>query len=282
MDKSNAAKLNPQGKGGDHLRSALYEHRFWLQIMGDHARFILTTLSPKEIEEINKAIYFRDTFDRLLAEARASLPNLALMELTRRAYHHTGEFREFKLHLIRRHLTGQIGLGLSPSFINHMVNELDEYVRVMQALLAGQPAPKFHPVHYHLLWLQDGFGHAAAIAAEMDLAEKDIIEKSEQFSHQFIDFYLKAVEMAGFLRTNLDRFPALSRFNKQVELEMLLFQRFLKELEEMELTAQVLSTFSPLMADHMYREECYYLTKLSMVFEVNQPDCDPGKPRVEV
>jgi hypothetical protein len=27
---------------------ALFEHRFWLQILGDHARFILNALSPKE------------------------------------------------------------------------------------------------------------------------------------------------------------------------------------------------------------------------------------------
>jgi len=32
----------------------------------------------------------------------------------------------------------------------------------------------------------------------------------------------------------------------------------------------------------MFREECYYLTKLSMVASIKEPDCDPGKPRVEV
>jgi hypothetical protein len=62
---------------------------------------------------------------------------------------------------------------------------------------------------------------------------------------------------------------------------MLLFMEFLKELEEMGLTREILGALMPLMADHMAREECYYLTKLSWVSEVKTPICDPAKPRVE-
>lgn len=265
----------------EYRASALFEHRFWLQIMGDHARFILQALAPAETENIEKAQYFRDVFDRQLKEARSSLSDAALEHLNRSAYRSIEEFRAFKLHLIRGHLTGKIRIGLSPSFINHMVNELEEYWRVLKTLMSGRPAPQFHPVHHHLLWLQDGFGHAASIAAETDFAEKRLIERSRAFEKTFIDFYLKAVEMAGFLRTNLQQFPALSRFNRQVELEMLAFQKFLKELEEMELSAEMLGTLTPLMADHMYREECYYLTKLAEVSAVPRPDCDPAAPRVD-
>ena len=265
----------------DYRSSALFEHRFWLQVLGDHARFIMSTLGPNETEEIAQAVTFRDTFDRLLDEACSELTDEALMELNRLAYRWAEQLRAFKLHLLRRHLTGKLQIGLTPAFINHMVNELEEYMRVLQALLSSRPAPLYHPVHHHLLWLLDGYGHASAIAAEMDFVESDMIIAARRFAERFADFYLKAVEMAGFLRTNADRFPALTRFNKQTELEMLLFQKFLKELEEMELTGEVLSTFTPLMADHMYREECYYLTKLATVSEVNRPDCNPGKPRVE-
>ena len=39
----------------------------------------------------------------------------------------------------------------------------------------------------------------------------------------------------------------------------------------------------PLMADHMVREECYYLLKLHEVDpeSVRLADCDPTKPRTE-
>lgn len=69
--------------------------------------------------------------------------------------------------------------------------------------------------------------------------------------------------MTGYLRTNINKFPALSRFNDNVEVEMDLFLTFLNELEEMELSAEVLGTFTVSMAEHMAREEKYYLTKVA-------------------
>ena len=88
-------------------------------------------------------------------------------------------------------------------------------------------------------------------------------EKSHKFTKHFEEFYIKATELTGYLRTNLTKFPALERFNNEVELEMRLFKTFLHELEEMELSAEVLGTFTAPMADHMAREEQYYLTKLA-------------------
>lgn len=34
-----------------------FEHQFWLQILGDHGRFIFSNLSPEEKDEINRACY---------------------------------------------------------------------------------------------------------------------------------------------------------------------------------------------------------------------------------
>lgn len=92
-------------------------------------------------------------------------------------------------------------------------------------------------------------------------------QKSHEFAQHFEQFYLKAVELTGYLRTNMNSFPALKRFSKDVELEMTLFKTFLRELEEMELSAEVLGSFTAPMADHMWREEQYYLTKLAQARE---------------
>lgn len=87
--------------------------------------------------------------------------------------------------------------------------------------------------------------------------------------------------MKGYMRTGLNKFPALSKLNQDADEEMLCFKKFLKELEKLVKEKKVLGTLQPLMLDHIYREECYYLTKLSMVSEVKRPDCDPGEPRIE-
>jgi hypothetical protein len=76
-------------------------------------------------------------------------------------------------------------------------------------------------------------------------------------------------------------FPALTKFHQDVGLEMAIYKSFLNELEEMELKKEILGTLLPLMADHMAREECYYLKKLSETTIVDTPHCNPAKPRTE-
>ncbi|MBM7716607.1 hypothetical protein JOC94_003628 [Bacillus thermophilus] len=69
--------------------------------------------------------------------------------------------------------------------------------------------------------------------------------------------------------------------NDESKLEIQAFQKFLNELLELNISAQVLGTFPALMADHMFREECYYLTKLAESTKEQCPECDPTKPRIK-
>ncbi|MGG3283837.1 DUF2935 domain-containing protein [Paenibacillus solani] len=262
------------------MSDPLYEHRFWLQILGDHCRFIYTALSPKEKEDIAIVERLKDRFDMLLDQSRRPDAAAILPELNKEANEVTLELRQFKLSLLERQLVGQIDLLLTPSFVNHMVNELEEYLRILKSLLEGKGVPVFHSLHHDLLWLQDAYGHAASIAADLDFAEKPLVAKSMAFQKDFEGFYLKAVEMTGYLRTQLKDFPALHKFHADVDLEMKVFMHFLSELEEFDLLGEVLSRINPLMPDHMYREECYYLSKLASLGEVQNPQCDPTKPRV--
>ncbi|MGM0792569.1 MULTISPECIES: DUF2935 domain-containing protein [Bacillus] len=257
--------------------AAKEENGFWLQILGDHARFIHDALAPSEKENIRTAEYFITVFDELLAQSGSADP----IQLSILAEGEAEKLRGFKLKLIEEHLTGKIKIHLGPTFINHMVNELEEYLLVLSYLKKGEAPPVFHELHHHLIWLLDAAGHAGAISDNMDRIEKMIKEKSDDYTKHFEGFYLKAVELTGFLRTNIQSFPALDRFNKNVKLEMKLFMNFLDEIEELELSNQALGTFAPLMADHMFREECYYLSKLAEAQSEGKPDCDPAKPRLQ-
>ncbi|WP_042147839.1 DUF2935 domain-containing protein [Paucisalibacillus sp. EB02] len=258
----------------DYLSSVSFEHRFWLRVLRDHAQFIHDSLYPSEERDISKARDFMETFEELLEETDY-LSNNNVIAFTKKAETATENLREFKLSIIRRQLNGQIGIHLSPTFLNHMVNELEEYVLIIGYLKEGKPAPIFHELHHHLIWLADASGHAGAIHDELDGVEKRLKERSQKFVKHFDQFYLKAIELTGYLRANISSFPALKRFNNDVEVEMNLFRTFLHEIEEMELSDTVLSTFSALMADHMYREECYYLTKLAESTKSTPPNCDP-------
>ncbi|WHY83687.1 DUF2935 domain-containing protein [Siminovitchia fortis] len=52
------------------LQELKFEHEFWLQVLGDHSRFILESLSPSEKRDVDQAKGFKRIFDELLNEAR--------------------------------------------------------------------------------------------------------------------------------------------------------------------------------------------------------------------
>lgn len=267
-------------KTWDYKSVILFEHRFWLQILGDHARFILQALSEEERNNIQKAEQFKHLFDNLLEQARMDLSEEELNRLNNAAYNAACGIRSFKLLIISEQLVGKIKINLSTTLLNHMVNEVEEYLFILSNIINRQTYLS-HPIHYHRLWLWDGSAHAATISSTLDMSEKHLIQVSRKYREKFDDLHEKADEMKGYMRTGLNNFPALGRLTKDAYEEINSFKKFLKDLEKLISEKKVLATMRPLMADHMYREECYYQIKLSMVSEVKRPECDPGKPRVE-
>ena len=262
---------------------ALFEHQFWLQILGDHARFITTSLAPTvERPVIEQAQYFIVIFDQLLQEARQVNSEVEISVLTQQAFEQAQAIRQFKLELLKAHVTTGLQSSLSPTFFNHMVNEVEEYLQVLGFLLSNQQPPLLNPLHYHLLWLKDAEGHAAALASRFDAVERDWIDRSESYRITFNNYYNKSVELTGYQRTGLCEFPALARFNITVTTKMTDFQNLLRLIEEQVRSKEILSVLTPLTPDHMDREECYYLTKLAQVSRLKPPNCDPTRPRVEM
>ncbi len=259
----------------------LTEQRFWLQIMGDHARFIFFSLTPTEVEYMQRSQDFIISYDQLHEQARKQLTPKELELLNRQAYQLTQQFRDFKILLLALTLNFKLKLHLSSTFINDMLNELEEYMTVLHLLISGKPI-LFHPIHYHLLWLTDAIGHAASLAANLDPIERDLINRSQCFEMNFSDLHLKAIIMKGYLRTQLSDFPSLIRLNEQADQQIWQFKEFLESLRDQRTNGRVLGTLFPLMADHMAREECYYLWKLSQTAGLlKRPDCDPAGHRLE-
>lgn len=265
----------------DYFELAQLEHKFWLQIMGDHARFIFFSLAPTETDSLKRAQEFIIVFDQLLEHAKSQLVANEIDDFNRQAYEITYRFREFKLQLLSMTLEANIKVHLPSTFFNDMLNELEEYLTITNMLM-NEEEPVFHPIHYHLLWLLDAIGHAASIAAELDPVEKDLIDKSHSFEMIFSDLNLKAIMMNGYLRTDMEHFPSLTRLNEQVNNSIILFMEFLENIRDQRMDGRVLGTLLPLMADHMAREECYYITKLSLSAGLTKkPNCDPTRPRIE-
>lgn len=259
---------------------SLFEHRFWLQILGDHSRFILNALSPKETDFIAEAKEFIMLFDELSEKSRKSISSEDLHHLNYKVYSAAMKIRQFKLIIISKQIVSKININLTPTFINHMINELEEYLSILNDLIQGKVSP-IKDINLHLLWLSDGTGHADAIASTLDMTHKELIKTSKEYSEVFTNLYLQSIEFKGYTRTGICEFPALAKLNINADEVMNCFKNFLKELEVDVSDKKILGTIYPLMLNHMFREECYYLTKLSMVADTDTPECDPTKPRIE-
>lgn len=66
-------------------QEALFELNFWLQVLGDHARFIHDSLAPSETQYISQAENFITLFDQLLTISRRQPAGEELMQLLHRA-----------------------------------------------------------------------------------------------------------------------------------------------------------------------------------------------------
>lgn len=265
----------------NNIDVALSEHRFWLQIMGDHSRIIFYSLAPIESEYILTAQNFIILFNQLFEQTDmlSSLPELE--ELNRKAYEAVYRLREFKIELLTMSLTSDLNSHLPPTQINDMLNELEEYLYILNSLMQGYQT-LLHPLHYHMLWLKDAIGHAASVKSGLDLVEKDLIGQTEQFEQQFNHLYFLSLTLNGYLRTGHNKFTALDRLNEQVWSYMNDFMEFLEKLRDSRADNKVLGILIPLVLDHMLREECYYMQKLSQSTDhIRLPDCNPASPRLE-
>lgn len=261
----------------------IYELRFWLQILGDHARFIKNSLIPDHPNMSMIAANFIELFDRLLEkvmEPKVAEDLIIKTNLTE-ILQITLSFRDFKRELLADRLKNQFITTLPPIFYNHMLNELENFLKVLADIESGQPREE-SILGQHLLWSLDAAAHAASITSDLDKVEYRLKEISSKFEKIFDHFYIRAVELTGYFRSNPpSAAPLLEAYNRNMVGQMKEFMAFLEELKIGLSEKRIAGRLWPLIPDHMVREECYYLLKIAdNQPNLSIPDCDPGRPRI--
>ena len=241
-----------------------FENRFWLRILRDHMTFIINKLASKHVAEIQRATDLKTRLVQALTtviNSRIAASAQLIEELVARIL----EVRAFKILLLGFHVDPavKIDIGLPPTFINHMLNELDEYLNILNRAL-GRPAEVPHILNVHKLWLSDAEGHAAGVLAELDPTEKKIKKEFKKEKKNFDMLKDKTAELIEYVnRLNTD-FPAIQALNKEAINEITIFNKLLEELLSLRLNKLTLGTLAPLMINHFIREEAYALRKMGV------------------
>jgi hypothetical protein len=250
-----------------------FEHRFWLQVLGDHLRFIENTLSSNEIKNLEMAKSLKQKADNLLqlVKQQSQLSN-QLNDIINLV----NDIKQFKLLILNLILTDKIKIGLTPTFINHMINELEEYQMILDSIYNTGQIPELNIINHHKLWLSDACGHTEALISDLDSTEKEWKNKIKVLKKKYEGLYNKANEFSGYLRSLTSFPPSILPLNNDSIDTTQIFIKMLKEIFESVKSKEILSRINVLMPDHMVREELYYLYKMGINVG------DPTSPRLEL
>ena len=228
-----------------------FENRFWLQILGDHSRFIENALAPSETELIGRVKRLKEELDFLLKEAhKGSLTSNRVLSVVE-------EVKNLKLDILRRHLNGEIKIALPPTFISHMLNELEQFEKILL-----NPDTKSHILEDHYLWQSDAKGHAISLLQKLDPTEKKLMKEIKKIKKAFGAGFNATIEYIGYLRTGELEFPALDKLNDESLVELLVFLKVLETMKEERSTLKILGSLDVLLVDHMARETLYCMKKI--------------------
>ena len=248
-----------------------FENRFWLQILGDHMRFIEEKTKHTETEILGRVSNLKEELDTLLKEARkGSVRSDRILPVV-------DEVKKLKLDILHRHINGEIKIGLPPTFINHMISELEAYEKILL-----NPDVKSHILEEHYLWQCDAKGHAISLIQSLDPTEKKMMKELKKVKKAFGAGFNATIEYIGYLRTGDMEFPALDKLNDETLLELIIFLKMLETMKDERIELKLLGSLAVLLVDHMRREENYFMKKIiessGKQFTVPYP---PDAPRVE-
>jgi hypothetical protein len=232
------------------------ENAFWLGVLLDHIDFMDLAIPAKYS-------LLRQRLEELRSQGQSIVEDTSSddIQVSEAALKFAQDVTEFKKGLLERKLTELSDIQMDPTFISHMLNEVEEYITILTGFLLHGEVPKRKLLDYHKLWLLDIDGHLVTIKKNLDPIEKILRKAAGEKGKKFKHFFLKALELIGYLRATQD-FPELRQFNEDMIKETEEYLLFISELNQLLLQGTLPGTITVQMLEHMTREQEYYLSKI--------------------
>lgn len=260
------------------------EHRFWIEILQDHAYFIYNSLSPRDSANVRTAGHYIYEFGRMLENLNQLNPQLppsdpTMIEFAKAVQPIAYGYYQFEGHMQSLRIQNLIELNLSPTYLNGTLGENREYLRLLQSYVVGiQPAPQSMSDLVDL-WLEDQLGHASLLLNYIDVAELIWSEKIRGYLQTFSALMVKQRQMKGYLQFTPAGFPAQKQFAVEIITAVNGFAEVVHQIVTLYLKDRVLNKFTLRFIEHHFPETCYFLRKLSLYApEVPVAPCALTKP----
>ncbi|MFZ5643826.1 MAG: DUF2935 domain-containing protein [Bacillota bacterium] len=239
------------------MQTTTAEMAFWLGIMRDHAIFIRDNLGPYERQWVESAEKMRIVFEELLTRVQSVTREEAVSA--------TENLIALKSQLLMLLLKCSVVIHLQPSDLSHMINEAQEFLRVLGRLPAPPADTPALLLHLNRLWLSDAAGHSAMLYRILDPHEYRLLMELQQYEYTFNSLFIKAygkTEMYGAVRTD---FPSLYGMVNEARGVVQTHIDLLSSLERQIGSCTVQNNGTPLLPNHMIREETYFLNRVAQL-----------------
>ncbi|TCW41433.1 DUF2935 family protein [Laceyella sacchari] len=258
------------------------EHRFWLQILYEHALFVYENLSPGETEAVTQACAFMHEFCELLSELSGMDPHAPVHAPTnvgfaQRAYAVASRYCQFEEGLQKRRINNEVVLSLSPSYFNGTLLEAKEYIRLLSYYVKGIQPPHLPLLSLLNTWLIDQLGHSILLINMLDPLETIVATRSERFRNLFRSLLSQAQSMAMFPYSESEIYPRLALLGHETADVVKRFYRYVETVTRLYRKRQVLNKTTLRFLEHHFSETNYFLIKLSYYFPDIQPLPDGGR-----
>jgi hypothetical protein len=262
------------------------EHLFWLEMLQDHAYFVRDHLSPAEVQYVNTAQQYINSFGELLSLLN-TIPRTAqyadplMVEFAYKVWPVAKGYLDFEGHLQALRIDNNVALNLSPTYFNGTQIENSEYLRILTQLAEGkEPAPLPLPDLLDL-WLEDQLGHAALFENMLDPIEAMTKRQAEAYISKYQLFIVQNHHMKGYLRVKEMGFARQREFVYEVGKTTIEMNRFILSMVNKFKGDQLLNKTDLRFLEHHFPETCYFLKKLSYYEPRLQPEvanCSLVKP----
>ncbi|MFC4101418.1 DUF2935 domain-containing protein [Paenibacillus xanthanilyticus] len=244
------------------------EHRFWIEILQDHAYFVRDHLAVMEQEPIRLAQSYIDAFQLLFNELHdldkdGGYENPGLVAFARKAWPIASGYFQLEGSLQRLRIANQVNLNLSPTYLNGTLNENQEYLRILGYMTHGQTPPPLPLVDLMDLWLEDQLGHAILLINVLDPAENGIRARAQIHSDAFRALFSQNEIIRGYLRFSPPGIPVQIRLARETLTAVNGFYEFVLEIIHLYRATALLDRTTLRFLEHHLPETCYFIRKLA-------------------
>jgi len=260
------------------------EHRFWLEILGDHAHFVHDHLSPSEVQWVQAAAGYIRAFCALLHRLDTLPPkppsSPEWVAFAKEAYSYAAGYYKLEGQLQALRIANQVNLNLSPTYLNGTLSENQEYLRLLGYYVQGVEAPGLPLWNLMELWMEDQLGHAVLLRNILDPVEIPLTNEAATIATAFQAHLTKSRAIHGYLRFTPPDFPAQLEFAREVSATVVRFYLMVLNVVTKYRRTEVLSRTTLRFLEHHIPETCYFLRKLTeLVPDIEDiPNCPLTKP----